>query len=140
MMAALAVWRKSGSIALATMFKPTGNATSSHGRGYVAEGQTAVLTTAAQMLPEGTDHVLAASAVIERAVAPWTAELAAHARIARRVRDAISRTEPERDLAEGLRTSCVAVFTALALQLRTSETRDYAAIVAAAWRGGLPGL
>ena len=105
----------------------------------MAEGQTAVLTTAAQMSPEGTDRV-GAYAVIERSVAQSAAELAAHARIVRRARDAISRTEPERDPAEGLRASCVAVFTALALQLRTSETRDDAASTAAVWRGGLPGL
>ena len=57
----------------------------------MAEGQTAVLATAAQMPPEGTDHVSAA-AIIERSVAQSASALAAHARIARRVRDVIAQT------------------------------------------------
>ena len=68
----------------------------------MAEGQTAVLTTAAQMPPERTDRV-GAAAVIEPSVAQSAAALAAHARIARRVRDVITRTEPERNRAETLR-------------------------------------
>ena len=70
---------------------------------------------------DGADRVAAAAAIIEHAVEQSAVKLATHARIARRIRDAIAQTDQESDRAKALRIGCLVVFNALAFHLRAAE-------------------
>ena len=89
---------------------------------------------------EGSDRVVAAAGVIEHAVEQSAKQLSAHARISRRVKDMIAKTDQENDREKALRIGCLVIFNALAFHLRLASSNDDVPTVAEAWRDGIPGL
>ena len=106
-------------------------------------GSPADIADQLRVLPlelEGTDRVVAAAGVIEHALEESASKLATHARISRRVKDAIAETDQENDRDKALRIGCLVVFNALAFHLRLATDHDDVPTVAEAWRDGIPGL
>ena len=89
-------------------------------------GSPADIADQLRVLPlelEGTDRVIAAAGVIEHAVEQSASHLSQHARISRRVKDIIAKTDQENDREKALRIGCLVIFNALAFHFSDSPLR-----------------
>ena len=73
---------------------------------------------------EGVDRVVAAAGVIGWALEQSARTLSGHARLSRRIADAIAQSDKESDRAAALRIGCLVVFNAMAFQDRLSATNQ----------------
>ncbi len=73
---------------------------------------------------EGVDRVVAAAGVIGWALEQSAGTLSGHARLSRRIADAIAQSDKESDRAAALRIGCLVVFNAMAFQDRLSATNE----------------
>lgn len=89
---------------------------------------------------EGVDKVVAAAAVIGAAVEESAAEVSKHARLAKRIADAIASTDNEKDRAAAIRIGSLVIFNALAFQDRLAQANSEAPTVSESLKGGLTQL
>ncbi|MDE2801361.1 MAG: hypothetical protein OXK21_00580, partial [Chloroflexota bacterium] len=106
-------------------------------------GSVADLADQLRVLPielEGVDKVVAAAAAIGAAVEESAAEVSKHARLAKRIADAIASTDNEKDRAAAIRIGCLVIFNAIAFQDRLAEANAEAPTVSESLKGGLTQL
>ena len=87
----------------------------------IREGTVDQLADHLRLLPleiEGVDRVLVAAGAVGYALDRSAKALSNHARISKRIADAIAQTDQEKDRAAALRIGCLVVFNALAFQDR----------------------
>ncbi len=73
---------------------------------------------------EGVDRVVAAAGVIGWALEQSATSLSQHARLSRRIADAIAQSDKESDRAAALRIGCLVMFNAMAFQDRLSASNE----------------